>query len=132
MCRDLLAGWLQFGAECRHDALCHCARHDVAVHGPVLGGEVEQPQDARAGVAADVGGRRGERDGEGRGDRVIAVAEVLVEDLPADLGAGDDVADRHLVDRALVGQRERRLSQPGADPLGAGIDALTRAAIRAA
>ena len=50
--------------------------------------------------------------------------EVLVEDLPADLGAGDDVADGQLVDLALVRQRERRLPQPGADPFGAGIDAV--------
>ena len=72
----------------------------------------------------DVGGRRGERNGEGGRDGVVAVAEVLVEDLPADLGAGDDVADRQLVDRTLVGERERRLAQPGADPFGAGVDAV--------
>ena len=40
----------------------------------VFGGEVEQPQDARAGVAADVGRCRGERDGECGRDRVVAVA----------------------------------------------------------
>ena len=67
----------------------------------VLGGEVEQPQDAGPRVAADVGCRRGERDGERGRDRVVAVAEVLVEDLSADTGAGDDVADGDLVDRAL-------------------------------
>ncbi len=71
-----------------------------------------------------VGGRGGERGREGRCDGVVAVTEVLIEDLPADLGAGHDVADRHLVDRALVGKRERRLPQPGADPFGAGIDAV--------
>jgi hypothetical protein len=49
---------------------------------------------------------------------------VLIEDLPADLGTGDDVADRQFVDRPLVGERERRLAQPGADPFGAGIDAV--------
>ena len=59
-----------------------------------------------------------------RGDRVVAVVEVLVEDLPADPARVDDLADRHLVDRPLVGERERRLAQPGADPLCAGIDAV--------
>jgi hypothetical protein len=60
----------------------------------VLGGEVEQPRDAHTGVALlDLGCRRGERDGERGGDRVVAIAEVLVEDLPADFGAGDDVTD---------------------------------------
>ena len=76
------------------------------------------------GVAVDVGGRRGEGDAEGRGDRVVAVAEVLVEDLPADAGTADDVADRQLVDLALVREVERRLAQAGADPFGAGVDAV--------
>jgi hypothetical protein len=49
---------------------------------------------------------------------------VLVEDLPADFGAGDDVTDGELVDLALVGQRERGLPQPCADPFRAGIDAV--------
>ena len=57
-------------------------------------------------------------------DGVVAVPEVLVEDLPTDLGAGDDVADRQLVDRTLMGERERCVAQPGADPFGAGIDAV--------
>ncbi len=62
-CGDLLAGGQEFGAERRHDALGHRARHDVAVHRAVLGGEVEQPQDAGPRIAFDVGGGRGERDG---------------------------------------------------------------------
>jgi hypothetical protein len=90
----------------------------------VLGGEVEQPQDPGPGVGVDVRRRRGERDGECGGDGVVAIAEVLIEDLPADLGTGDDVANRELVDRALVRQRERRLPKPGTDPFGAGIDAV--------
>jgi hypothetical protein len=57
-------------------------------------------------------------------DRVVAIPEVLVDDLPAYRCAGDDVADRHLVDRTLMGQRERGLPQAGADPLGAGIGAM--------
>ena len=62
--------------------------------------------------------------GECGRDRVVAIPEVLVEDLPAYRCAGDDVADRHLVDRTLMGQRERGLPQAGADPLGAGIGAM--------
>ena len=58
----------------------------------MLGGEVEEPQDARAGVGFDIGGGCRERDREGGGDGVVAVTEVLVEDLPADPGATDDVA----------------------------------------
>ena len=53
-------------------------------------------------VTAVVGGRRGERHGDCGRDGIVAVAEVLVEDLPADAGAGDDVADRQLVDRTFV------------------------------
>ena len=53
--RDLLAGGQEFGAERRDDALGHGAGHDVAVHGAVFGGEVEQPRDARPRVALDVG-----------------------------------------------------------------------------
>ena len=34
----------EFGAEGGHDALGDRARHDVAVHRAVFGGEVEQPQ----------------------------------------------------------------------------------------
>jgi hypothetical protein len=120
----VLAGRLQFGTERRDDALCHRTRHDVAVHGPVLGGEVEEPQDTSARVAVDVSGRRGERHRECGGDGVVAVAEVLVEDLPADFGAGDDVTDRQLIDWALVGQQESRLPQASAHPFGAGIDAV--------
>ena len=57
-------------------------------------------------------------------DGVVAVREVLVEDLPADAGAGDEVTDGDLVDGPLVGQRERRVAQQGAHPFGAGICAV--------
>ena len=60
----------------------------------------------------------------GRRDRVVAVREVLIEDLPADPGAGDEVADGDLVDGPFVGQRERGVAQQGADPFGAGIGAV--------
>ena len=76
------------------------------------------------GIAADVGRCRGERHGECGRDRIVAVGEVLIEDLPADPGAGDDVADGQLVDGPFVRERERRLAQPGADPFGAGIGAV--------
>ena len=75
----------------------------------MLGGEVEQLQDARTGVAAVLGGGRGEGDGEGGRNGVVAVAEVLVEDLPADFGAGDDVAGRGPV---LRGDRRYGLVLP--------------------
>ena len=80
--------------------------------------------DAGARIACDVRGGRRERGRERIGDRIVAVTEVLVEDLATDSGARDDVADRHLVDRTLVGQRERRVPKPGADPLRAGIDTV--------
>ena len=75
----------------------------------------------RARVGFDIGGGCRERDREGVGDGVVAVTEVLVEDLPADPGATDDVADGQLVDRTFVSQRERGVTQAGANPLGAGI-----------
>ena len=87
----------------------------------MLGGEVEQTQNAGPYITAVVGGRRGERNGDCGRDGIVAIAEVLVEDLPADTGAGDDVADRQHVDRTFVCERERRLAQSGADPFGAGI-----------
>ena len=58
------------------------------------------------------------------GDRIVAIGEVLIEDLSADPGAGDQVADGDLVDGPFMGQRERRVAQQGADPFGAGIGAV--------
>ena len=68
-----------------------------------------------------VGCRRGERNGDCGRDGIVAIPEVLVEDLSADTGAGDDVADRQRVDRTFVCERERRHAQAGADPFGAGV-----------
>ena len=65
-----------------------------------------------------------EGDGECVRDRVVAVAEVSVEDLAADLGAVDDVAHRQIVDRTLVRQCERGVAKLGADSFGAGIDTI--------
>ena len=103
---------------------CDRAGHDVAVHRPVLSGEIEESQDAGARIACDIRSRRSEGDGERVRDGVVAVPEVLVEDLATDLGASDDVADRQLVDRTLVCQRERRVPKLGADAFGAGIDTV--------
>ena len=121
---DLLARGREFGAERGDDPQCDRTRHDVAVHRPVLSGEIEESQDAGARIACDIRSRRSEGDGERVRDGVVAVPEVLVEDLATDLGASDDVADRQLVDRTLVCQRERRVPKPGADAFGAGIDTV--------
>ena len=59
-------------------------------------------------------------DGERVCDGVVAVAEVPVEDLSADAGAVDDVADGQMVDRALVRQRERGVAQAWRGPVRRG------------
>ena len=114
-------------AEHPHDVLGHRARHDVAIHRAMLGREGEQVGDPGAWVGVALSGRVGEGLGEGlrKGDvdGVVAVAEVPVEDLAADLGAGDEITDGDFVDRAFVGHRERGLAQTGAHPFGAGIGA---------
>ena len=76
------------------------------------------------GVALDVGDGGGEGHGDGGRDRVVAIGEVPVEDLPADPGAGDQVADGDLVDRSLVREVERGVAQQGADAFGARVGAV--------
>ena len=44
--------------------------------------------------------------------------------LATDLGTRDDVADRQLVDRTLMGECECCVAQPGADPFRTGIDTV--------
>jgi hypothetical protein len=110
---------------------CHRTRHDVAVRRTVLGGKVEQTQNAGPYVTAVVGCRRSERNGDCGRDGIVATAEVLVEDLSADTGADDDVADGQRVDRTFVCERERRLSQSGAGPFSAGSELWARAAMPA-
>ncbi len=90
----------------------------------MFGREVEESHDAGPRVAVDVGGGRGEGDAEGRGDRVVAVVEVLVEGLAADPGTADDLADGQAVDLPFVREVEGRLAQAGADPLRSGVDAM--------
>ncbi len=90
----------------------------------MVGGEVEERQDAGAGVPAEIHGRRREGGGECSMRRRRRGPEVSVEDLTTDLGAGDDVADRQLVDRMLVCQFERGVPETAADPFGAGIDTV--------
>ena len=90
----------------------------------MVGGEIEERQDAGARIAGDIRGGRSEGDRECVRDGVVAVTEVLVEHLATDLGTLDDVADRQLVDRTLVGQCECGVAQPGADPFGTGIDTV--------
>ena len=63
------------------------------------------------GVPLDVGAGRGEGHGDRCRDRIVAVGEVSVEDLPADAGPGDEVTDGELVDGSFVGQRERGVAQ---------------------
>lgn len=104
--------------------LGHRAGHHVAVDGPVVGDEVEQPQDPGARVLVDAGGRRGERPGDGGRDGVVAVGEVLIEDLPADACARHDGTDGQPVDGLLVCQRERRFPKAGADSLGTRVRAV--------
>ena len=120
----LLARGREFGAECGNHPLCDRARHDVAVHRAVVGGEIEQRQDAGTRFTDEIRGGRREGSTERKCDGVVAVPEVLIEDLTADLGARDNVADGQPVDRLLMRQRECRFPQPGADPLGAGIDTV--------
>jgi hypothetical protein len=93
----------------------------VVIHRAVCGGRLEDSQDARPRVAVDAAGRRRERRGHRRRDGVVAVGEVLIEDLPADTRAGDEVADRDPVDGTFVCQRERRVTQQRAHPFGAGV-----------
>ena len=54
----------------------------------------------------------------------IAVAEVLVEDLPADARALGDVADRDAFHPALLDELERRPAQPVTHARGARIGAV--------
>ena len=122
--RDLLTRGREFGAEGGDDTLRHRARHDVAVHRTMVGGEIEERQDAGARVAGDIRGCRREGGRECIRDGVVAVPEVLVEHLATDLGTRDDVADRQLVDRTLMGECERCVAQPGADPFRTGIDTV--------
>ena len=122
--RDLLARGREFGSEGGDDAQRDRTRHHVAVHRAVFGGEIEQSQDAGAWIADDISGGHRECDGERIRDRVVAVAEVLIEDLAADLGAVDDIAHRQSVDRALMRQRERGVAKLAADSFGPGIDTV--------
>ncbi len=122
--RDLFARGREFRTEGRDDAHRDCTRHHIAVHRAVFGGEIEQSHDAGTWIADDIAGGRCECDRERIRDRVVAVAEVPVEHLAADLGAVDDVAHRQSVDWALVCQREGGVAKPAADSLGPGIDAV--------
>ena len=90
----------------------------------MFGGEIEQSHDAGAWIGVDIPGGRSERDRECIRDRVVAVVEVPVEHLAADLGTVDDVANRQSVDRSFVGQREGGVAKLAADSFGAGIDAV--------
>ena len=72
---DLLARGQQFGAEGGDDPLGHRARHDVAVHRAVLGGEVEQRRMRDRASPLMVGGRRGERHGECGRDGIVAIGK---------------------------------------------------------
>ena len=80
------AGVTALGTMLRYIARCSAAKSNSA--------RMRAP-----GSPAISRGGRSERDGECVRDRVVAVAEVLIEHLATDPGARDDVADRQLVDR---------------------------------
>ena len=121
---DLLTCGRELGSEGGDRTQRDRARHHVAVHRAVFGGEIEKRQDPGAGIARDISGGTREGGGQCVGDRVVAVPEVLIEDLATNLGAADDVAHRQLVDRTLMRESERSVAKLHADTFGPGIDTL--------
>ena len=91
----------------------------------MVGGEIEERQDADARVAGDIRGCRSEGDREMR-TRWRRRGPGSVGRTPGFwyLGTRDDVADRKLVDRTLMGECECCVAQPGADPFRTGIDTV--------
>ena len=98
----------------------------------MLGGEVEQTENAGPYITAVVGGRRGERNGDRGRDGIVAIAEVLVEDLSADTGAGDDIADRQHVDRTSCASANAASRNRARTRSARGSELWARAAIPAA